>query len=77
MHDGGDNDNNIYHDDDDGGDDDKSYHDDDDDGGDDDKSYHDDDKGYYYGGDSKETNDRTNYSMKISDCDKFTNLCKL
>ena len=47
--------------------DDNSY---DDDGGDDDKSYH-------YGGDSKETNDRTNYSMKISDCDKFTNLCKL
>ena len=54
-----------------GDDDDNSYHDDDDDdGGDNDKSYH-------YGGDSKETNGRINYSMKISDCDKFTNLCKL
>ena len=31
------------------------------DGGDnDDKSYHDDDKSYHYGGDSKQTNDRTN-----------------
>jgi len=37
----------------------------------------DDDKSCHYGGDSKETNDRINYSMKISDCDKFTNLCKL
>ena len=41
------------------------------DGGDDDDNSYDDD------GDSKETNGRTNYSMKISDCDKFTNLCRL
>ncbi len=51
------------------------------DGGDDDddNSYDDDDddKSYHYGGDSKETNGRTNHSMKISDCDKFTNLCTL
>ena len=36
-----------------------------------------DDKSYHYGGYSKETNGRTNYSMKINDCDKFSNLCKL
>ena len=52
-----------------GDDDDISYHDDDD-GGENEESYH-------YGGDSKETNDRTNHSIEISDCDKFTNLCKL
>ncbi len=51
------------------------------DGGDedDDNSYHDgddggDDKSYHYGGDSKETNGRTNYSMKINDCDNFSNV---
>ena len=32
----------------------------------------DDDKSCHYGGDSKETNDRTNYSMKINNCDKFS-----
>ena len=53
----------------DGGDDDDNSYDDGDDGGD--------DKSYHYGVDCKETNGRTNYSMKISDCDKFTNLCKL
>jgi hypothetical protein len=39
-------------------------------GDDDDNSYHD-------GGDCKETNGRTKNSMKINDCDKFSNLRKL